>query len=151
MKSFLIIFIFSYIFSITEKDEQITQLVFIYNAKNGLINGMFDYVHKFVSPETYQCNLCSITYDMGGKKDQRTEYLNRLPLRVQFAYKNNILESNFNVNYKNQSLPCVFLIKDKKQFLILSSREINKMETLDELKKILSKKLIKSNVLLDNN
>ena len=35
--------------------ESGNRLVFVYNAKSGVINGIFDYVHKFVSPSTYSC------------------------------------------------------------------------------------------------
>ena len=70
--------------------NKIMQLIFVYNAKSGFINGVFDYVHKFVSPQTYSCNLCSITYDNTGKKDEWNNYLNSLPIEVIFAYKDNL-------------------------------------------------------------
>ncbi|MBK6913075.1 MAG: GTPase [Ignavibacteriales bacterium] len=35
---------------------------FIYNAKGGAANSLFDLAHKIISPETYQCNLCKITH-----------------------------------------------------------------------------------------
>ncbi len=35
---------------------------FIYNAKNGVVNSLFDLAHKLISPDTYECNLCKITH-----------------------------------------------------------------------------------------
>ena len=38
-------------------------LVFVYNGDSGLINGLMHLMHKAVSPETYECQLCAIVYD----------------------------------------------------------------------------------------
>ena len=38
------------------------ELVFVYNAKSGKLNAMLDSMHKVISPDTYACNLCRITY-----------------------------------------------------------------------------------------
>ena len=39
-----------------------SELVFVYNAKSGKLNAMLDSMHKVISPATYSCNLCRITY-----------------------------------------------------------------------------------------
>ena len=78
MKNLCLILSLSLILSM----ESENRLVFIYNAKSGIINGIFDYVHKFVSPSTYSCNLCSLTYDNLGKKNEWAKYLNNLCLLI---------------------------------------------------------------------
>lgn len=40
------------------------KLLFVYNANAGLVAGMMDSVHKLVSPQTYACDLCAITYGL---------------------------------------------------------------------------------------
>ena len=40
-----------------------SEIVFIYNAKSGTVNSLIDWAHKIVSPDTYECSLCSMTYD----------------------------------------------------------------------------------------
>ncbi len=37
-------------------------LIFVYNANSGKINAWLDSAHKIVSPKTYQCRLCDLTY-----------------------------------------------------------------------------------------
>ena len=44
------------------KEIEDKELIFIYNAKSGFINELVDIPHKIISPETYDCNLCAITY-----------------------------------------------------------------------------------------
>lgn len=39
-------------------------IIFIYNAKGGQWNYLIDTLHKYLSPKTYECNLCQITYDL---------------------------------------------------------------------------------------
>ncbi len=37
-------------------------LIFVYNADSGLLNAINDGILKIVSPSTYQCSLCSLTF-----------------------------------------------------------------------------------------
>lgn len=62
------------------------RLVFIYNAKSGLLNGALDYVHKIVSPRTYECSLCGLTYGNLGMRREWEAFLRTLPVPVEFAY-----------------------------------------------------------------
>jgi hypothetical protein len=38
------------------------ELLFVYNADAGLVTGLLDTLHKVLSPSTYSCSLCAITY-----------------------------------------------------------------------------------------
>lgn len=38
------------------------KLIFVYNANSGKLNAYLDSLHKVVSPKTYPCSLCDITY-----------------------------------------------------------------------------------------
>jgi hypothetical protein len=38
-------------------------LLFIYNANSGKLNALFGVGHKLISPSTYKCNLCALTFD----------------------------------------------------------------------------------------
>ncbi len=40
----------------------VDKLIFVYNANSGKINAYLDMAHKIVSPSTYQCRLCDLTY-----------------------------------------------------------------------------------------
>ncbi len=66
------------------------QLLFIYDAKSGLLNEAIDYLHKIISPKTYTCKLCSLTYNNYGRKNRWNNYLNALHMKIEFYYKDNI-------------------------------------------------------------
>jgi hypothetical protein len=38
------------------------KLLFVYNANAGIAAGIMDSIHKTLSPATYPCDLCAITY-----------------------------------------------------------------------------------------
>ncbi|WP_273567857.1 hypothetical protein [Maribacter halichondriae] len=38
------------------------KLIFIYNADSGFRNAIIDGAHKILSPNTYECNLCELTF-----------------------------------------------------------------------------------------
>jgi hypothetical protein len=38
------------------------RLLFVYNADGGLLPGLKDMFHKILSPGTYPCSLCAVTY-----------------------------------------------------------------------------------------
>lgn len=59
-------------------------LVFVYNAKNRLFNKLSNFAHKLISPNTYACNLCAITYSEFGMRNEWKVFLNSLNFRVGF-------------------------------------------------------------------
>ena len=58
-----------------------SEIVFIYNARSGKINSLIDWAHKIVSPDTYECSLCGITYDNLGKRDEWAAFLKELKIK----------------------------------------------------------------------
>ena len=57
-----ILFLLSLSSGLMSKETTNKELIFIYNAKSGLVNELIDFAHKIISPESYDCNLCAITY-----------------------------------------------------------------------------------------
>jgi hypothetical protein len=102
-------------------------LVFVYNAKSGGINAVLDYVHKMVSPETYDCNLCKLTYDNFGQIKKWNDFLTSSNISANYYYKDHLIQIGMD---PKMDLPAVFL-NDKS--LLLGPREINSFKTLEEL------------------
>ena len=142
MKNIVYILTISLLFS-SDKDSRMDEkMVFVYNSKSGFINGIIDYVHKFVSPATYSCNLCGLTYDNTGRKNEWADYLNTIPIEVIFAYKDNVIDNQFGLLYIEESLPCVFLLIGSKQVHLITSQEIDAVKSLEEFMQLVSQKLL---------
>lgn len=67
--------------------EEATRLLFVYNADSGPVSALMDAVHKVVSPQTYSCSLCFITYGAVSMKGEWKEYIARLPYPSEFLHR----------------------------------------------------------------
>ena len=121
------------------------KIIFIYNANDGVINSLYDYAHRKISPSTYSCNLCFITYDNWQRNEIWSQYLSDLPMEVDFLYKDSIYKfSEFDIGFK---LP-IILLKEKGDISVLIKMDdINKCKNEIELIKLLDQKLISSGII----
>lgn len=62
-------------------------LVFVYAVDSGLINTALDYAHKLVSPKTYPCNLCAVTYGALGERPEWRDFLRGLDVATEFIHR----------------------------------------------------------------
>jgi hypothetical protein len=67
-------------------DSNIT-LLFVYNADSGLFNELKDYGKKIVDKESYQCNLCGVTFGLTGMKREWKHYLSELNYKTHFIHR----------------------------------------------------------------
>ena len=63
------------------------ELVFVYNADRGVWNKLFDAAHKVLSPATYACSLCALSYGAVSMRAPWSSFVSSLPHRVRFAYR----------------------------------------------------------------
>ena len=121
-------------------------LVFIYNAESGGLNAVLDYVHKLVSPDTYDCNLCKLTYDNFGQLKRWNDFLINHNISADYYYRDHLIQIGMNPRI---DLPAVFL-NDKS--LLLGAREINSFKTLEALIEGVRKKIYnqKTNQIIPN-
>ena len=117
--------------------ENESELIFIYNAKSGIVNEFLDFAHKIVSPSTYNCNLCAISYGNFTMKKKWSDYISSLPVRSTFTYKDKVSEYGYN----NIELPSIIFRNGSRSKVIISSEEINKLKKIDQLINILSDRL----------
>lgn len=64
-----------------------TELLFVYNADSGLLNGAIDFFHKILSPSTYTCSLCAVTYGNRGMRPDWRKFVRELPVRTTFLHR----------------------------------------------------------------
>lgn len=86
--------------------SSLPELLFVYNADAGLVNGLLDTLHKTFSPATYACSLCAVTYGATSVRPQWREFLRQLPARTTFLHRDE-LQQQF-PQLAAQPLPAVF-------------------------------------------
>ncbi|UYZ59981.1 hypothetical protein [Hymenobacter latericus] len=97
------------------------QLLFVYNADSGWANALLDAVHKAVSPATYPCSLCGITYGAVSMHPAWKQFLRSLPVPAKFVYRNQLPQ-----HYPQLApyrLPAVFVETENRQIELLVSAE----------------------------
>lgn len=80
-------------------------LVFVYNADAGLFSMLSDYAHKVISPDTYPCSLCALTYGHLGMKRGWKRFVESLDAEVEFLHRDE-LATQYGV--RDAVLPAVF-------------------------------------------
>jgi hypothetical protein len=81
-------------------------LVFVYNAKPGVVAGLMDTIHKTLSPDTYACDLCAITYGAFSMRPEWRDWLKAQPWTAEFAYRDAFRAANAAV--AEVPLPAIF-------------------------------------------
>ena len=123
--------------NLMSKDVSDKELIFIYNAKSGFVNEMVDFAHKIISPETYECNLCFITYGTFKIEERWSDYIQSLPFKSTFIYKDEL--SNKNMGSVN--LPTIFFRNNTELVELISASEINNLTDFHKLIGILDIRL----------
>lgn len=105
-------------------------IVLVYNADSGLFGALTDSVHKIVSPETYACRLCALTYGLVAMRSSWRAYLESLPWPRVFLHRD-----EFHARYPgtDHPLPAVFLEQDGRLETLLSADALNATDSLDTL------------------
>lgn len=113
-------------------------IVFVYNADSGLFNTLTDIAHKIFSPQTYECNLCAITYGNFGIRQEWQEFLETLDAELEFLHRDELLRDYGLAEVK---LPAIFRKSDAGLQLWISADEINQCRELAELKLMIRSRL----------
>ena len=121
------------------------ELILVYNADSGFFNIVKDGLHKIVSPSTYQCNLCALSYGTVRMKDEWKAFIDKLKIPVEFLHRDEFLRKlkSHPHNMMNANpIPAVFLDKGGKISLFITQNEINECKTLKDLMNLIPKKLV---------
>ena len=130
------------------------KIIFVYNADGGILNGIKDLLHKNLSPKTYDCRLCAVTYDNFGMIREWKDFIQMLNVATEFLHRDELKEQ---YQIKDVALPAALLQTEENQLQIwISADEMNSCQNLSDLKQLVLQKLhnntlevlITSNVLL---
>ena len=113
---------------------RIDGLVFVYNARSGVFNSLIDYFHKMISPSTYGCSLCSLTYNNYGQVKAWKQFIQSLNIPIYFKYSDHLSEIGLD---KKTKLP---IVVNTDLNVVASAEEINQCQTIDALIEVIRKK-----------
>ena len=123
--------------------EKKKELILVYNADSGFFNSIKDALHKSISPNTYSCNLCGLTFGAISMKNEWKEFIDNLKIPSKFYHRDEFFEMLKTHPHKieNTKFPAVFLHLNEKLILFITSIEINQVKKLEDLMDLVTKKL----------
>ena len=123
--------------------ETTTELILVYNADSGFFNIIKDALHKSVSPSTYQCNLCALTYGTIRMKSKWKTFIEKIKIPAEFFHRDEFFKmlKTHPHRLKNARFPAIYLHKNEKLSLLITSDEINQCKTLEDLINLVDEKL----------
>jgi hypothetical protein len=106
------------------------KLVFVYNANEGKMAAFMDSVHKIVSPSTYACDLCAITYGITKIDKQWKAWLDALPVPTRFYHRPDFQRDWPHVT---EPLPAIFVERDGALETLVSAADFKGVKHVDGL------------------
>lgn len=112
------------------------ELVFVYNADAGLGHALLDAAHKLLSPGTYSCDLCALTYGAVRMRAPWAAFVQRLPAPVRFMYRDQVRRTWPHVAFE---LPALLELRDGAPRLLVSAEAIRGCADLHSLMRLVER------------
>ena len=113
-------------------------LLFVYNADTGLFSVVTDYAHKIISPKTYPCNLCALTYGNMGMNNKWKEFIANIKVPIAFLHRDEFVKQ---YDLKDTQLPAAFLTQGESIKMLITHDELNKCTAVEGLIDLVTKKI----------
>lgn len=106
------------------------EVLFVYNGDASMFGKVTDFAHKVISPSTYPCQLCKLTYGSFSMKKAWKEFLASRPYKVDFLHRN---EWKQKYPTRKERLPAIFSKEKGEWKMEISAQEIEKTKDLEQL------------------
>lgn len=115
-------------------------LVFVYNGDSGLINGLMHLMHKAISPETYECQLCAIVYDGARQSKDWKSFINGINIKAEYFHRDTFIKT---YGILETDLPAIFLKTDNDVLeLVVNAQDFQSIKTMEQLQQQIKQVLI---------
>ncbi len=115
------------------KDTQVQKLIFIYNADSGIGNMIMDGAHKLISPDTYACSLCEITYGAFTENAIWKKFRKETDLEMEFLHKDEFVKNYASKFGHKFTFPIVLAVTRNGLEVFVKTKELNGMKKAEVL------------------
>ena len=117
------------------------KLIFVYNANSGAVNSFLGTAHKIISPQTYDCKLCALTFGNFTENPIWKAFRETNDIEMIFLHKD-----EFSKQYRSKWLPkykfpIVLTTVDNELDVFMLSTDLETFDTTVSLVKALEIKL----------
>ena len=117
------------------------KLIFVYNANSGARNAILDSMHKVISPNTYDCKLCDITFGVVSENKTWKKFRKQSNHKMIFLHKDEFTKkyaSKFGYKFE---FPIVLTENGMGLEVLISRDELNNLKTSHGLIRLLEERL----------
>ncbi|MEA1786761.1 GTPase [Arenibacter sp. GZD96] len=126
------------------KKNTLKKVLFIYNANSGKRNALLDSAHKIFSPDTYDCNLCDITFGVFTENKVWRQFRENSALPFVFLHKDEFLAqyaSKFSAKFK---YPIILAETQNDLEILVDTEKLNGLENAEALIALLQNEVVSS-------
>ncbi|MBT8347195.1 MAG: hypothetical protein KJO28_12930 [Desulfofustis sp.] len=116
------------------------KLIFVYNANSGMINVIKDIGHKLMSPQTYDCFLCSLTHGTFREDQKWKSFREGSSIDMEFLHLD-----EFEKKYGMKHSYPVILKQSSQVEVVLSREQLGHLTSVDDLILAIKSLSIKAN------
>ncbi|TLP80906.1 GTPase [Maribacter sp. ACAM166] len=112
------------------------KLLFIYNANSTAGSQLLDFAHKIISPVTYDCKLCSLTFGTFTENKQWKAFRKTLLAKgydLSFLHKDEFQKSYNSKFGPAFTFPIILVETEYDLEVLVTTAKLNAMETVGEL------------------
>ena len=114
-------------------NKKLQKLLFIYNANSGLGNTLLDGAHKILSPSTYECKLCDITYGAFTERKIWKAFRKGSSIEMEFLHKDEFLKQYASKFRPSFTFPIVLGLTDDNMEVFITTEMLNGLNNAQDL------------------
>jgi len=115
------------------------EFIFVYNADGNFFAGLTDFAHKIISPDTYACSLCKITYGNFAMKNEWKQFLAGLPQKKTFLHRDEFHRDY--PQFAQMALPVILKRRGSDLSVMVKADELNSQEDIAQLKDMIKARI----------
>lgn len=123
------------------KSEHTQKLIFIYNAESGLRNAVIDSMHKVISPKTYDCNLCDLTFGVFSENTTWKKFREASPVEMEFLHKDEFKKQYASKFGHKFTYPIILAATENGLEVFSGTEEINAIASAEELMQLIDQRI----------
>lgn len=107
---------------------ELKHLILVYNAHSGIGNSLLDSAHKIMSPSTYDCRLCSLTYGAVRERKEWKLFRERSTIPMIFYHKDEFLRVYASKFAAKFTFPIILAETGEDLEVLVTTTELNAIE-----------------------
>lgn len=116
------------------------KLIFVYNADSGWHNSVMDSLHKVVSPKTYACSLCAITFGVFLENEIWKNFREKSAIEMEFLHKDEFVKKNNAYNLPSIEYPLILKRTKAEVQSFITAEEIYGLKEAQDLINVIESK-----------